>query len=154
MLLDIAEDDTAVVAQCFVVVAGNEHHPLAVARPAQQFLHHRVLGLRPADTAAHRPEVDDVANQVSLLSRVFAQEIEKPVGLARPGAKMNIGEKNGSDLGHDRRLRPAHDSPVTSSLSFCFAAPGAGRYACPPADKRRGPSPCDDGPRRKPTADR
>jgi hypothetical protein len=39
---------------------------------------------------------------------------------------MNIGEKNGSDLGHDRRLRPAHDSPVTSSLSFCFAAASAG----------------------------
>lgn len=34
------------------------------------------------------------------------------------------------------------------------SSPSAGRCACPPADKRRGPSPCDDGPRRKPPADR
>jgi hypothetical protein len=40
---DVAEGDAAVVAQRLVVVAGNEHHPLAVARPAQQFLHHGVL---------------------------------------------------------------------------------------------------------------
>ena len=113
--LDIAENNTAIVAQRLIVVAGNEYNPVAVPGSAQQLLHHRILGRRPTDAATHRPEVNNVANQIGLLGRVFAQEVDKPVCLARPGAKMNIGEKNRSDLRHDRRLRPPHDLPVTSS---------------------------------------
>jgi hypothetical protein len=48
---DVAENDAAVVAQRLVVVAGNEHHALAVAGAAQQFLHHGVLRRRPVDAA-------------------------------------------------------------------------------------------------------
>jgi hypothetical protein len=41
----------------------------------------------------------------SLFGRVLAQEIEQPLGLARPRAEVDVGEKNGSDLGHE-----GHDS--------------------------------------------
>jgi hypothetical protein len=73
------------------VVAGDEHDALAVAGPAQQFLDHRVLRLHPADAAAHRPEVDDVADQVGLLGRVLAQEFDQTIGLARPRAEVDVG---------------------------------------------------------------
>jgi hypothetical protein len=46
------------------------------------------------DAAAHRPEVDDVADQIGLFGRVFAQEVEQTVGLARPRAEVDVGEKN------------------------------------------------------------
>ena len=117
---DIAENDAAILAQHLVVVAGNEHHPVAMPGPAQQFLDDGVLGLRPVDAPAHRPEIDDVADQIGLFSRMFAQEIEESVRLARPRAKVDIREKNGSDLGHDRKIRRPRDPEVTASLSFCF----------------------------------
>jgi len=117
--LDLAENDAAVVAQHLVVIARDEDHAVAMPCPAQQFLDDRVLRLRPVDTAAHRPEVDDVADQKSLLGGVFAQEIEESVRLARPRAKVDVGEKDGSDLGHERTIRPARDPEVTAGLRFC-----------------------------------
>ena len=89
--LDLAEDNAAVVAQRLVVVAGDEHDSLAVPRPAQQLLDHGILRLSPADAAPHRPEIDDVADQESLFGRVFAQEIEQTLRLARPGAEVDVG---------------------------------------------------------------
>ena len=92
--LDIAENDAAVIAQRLVVIAGDEHHALAVARPAQQLLDHGVLRRRPVDAAAHRPEIDNVADQESLLGRVFAQEVDETLGLARPRAEVNVGKED------------------------------------------------------------
>ena len=111
--LDVAEDGAAVVAQRLVVIARNEHHAFALARPAQQFLDHRILGRRPADAAAHRPEIDDVADQVSLFGRVFAQEIEKTIGLARPRAEVDVGQEQGSDRWHGATIARFREMPVT-----------------------------------------
>lgn len=69
-----------------------------MASPAQQFLDHGVLCLRPVDAAAHRPEIDDVADQVGLFGRVFAEEIKQTVRLARP-RRGGCRTGNGSDLG-------------------------------------------------------
>jgi hypothetical protein len=46
------------------------------------------------DAAAHRPEVNDVANQKEIFSLVFAQEVEQTVGLASAGTEVNVGEKD------------------------------------------------------------
>ena len=93
MHLDAAEGHAGVVAQDFVVVAGDEHDALAVAGAPQQLLDHRVVGRHPADPAVHRPEVDDVADQVGVLGRVLAQEFDQVIGLAGTGAEMDVGEK-------------------------------------------------------------
>jgi hypothetical protein len=69
--VDIAEGGLAVVAQCLVVVAGDEHDPLAMAGPSQHLLHHRVLRGVPVDGTAHAPEIDDVAHQVKMLRGVL-----------------------------------------------------------------------------------
>ena len=97
---DIAEADPGVFAQHLVVVAGNQHHVLAVPRPAENFLHHGVVRRRPLDAARHRPEIDDVANQVEIFRRMLAQKVDQSLSLAGTGAQMNIRNKNSANLGH------------------------------------------------------
>jgi hypothetical protein len=46
------------------------------------------------DAAAHRPEVDDVANQKGLFRRIFTEKIKETLGLAGACAEVNVGEKN------------------------------------------------------------
>jgi hypothetical protein len=60
----------------------------------------RCSGPGSSDAAAHRPEIDDVADQEEVLGRVFAQEIQEAIGLAGPRAEVDVGHENGSDLGH------------------------------------------------------
>jgi len=120
--LDVAEGDVEIIAQRFVVVTGNEHHPLAMPRPTQDLLDHSVLRRRPCDAAAHRPEIDDIADQEKVLGTIGAQEIEEPVGLARPRTEVDVGEKNGADLCHADMLRRARYAPVSLPLRFCFLA--------------------------------
>jgi hypothetical protein len=80
------------------VVAGNQHHLLAVAGAAQDFLHHGVLRRGPVDAAVHGPEIDDVADQEQVFAFVVAQEIEQAFGLAAAGAEMDVGDEDRADL--------------------------------------------------------
>jgi hypothetical protein len=98
---DVAESSIYILAQRFIMVAGNQHHALAVACPAKQFLHNGVLCWRPVDAAVHRPEIDDVTDQEDVFSRVFAEEFEETFGLARTRAEVNVREENRADLWHD-----------------------------------------------------
>ena len=84
----------AVVAQAFVVIAGNEDDARALARLAQQLLQHVVVGLRPVRAAAHFPEVDDVADEIDRLGTpTRLQEIEQRFGLRRARPKMDVRDE-------------------------------------------------------------
>jgi len=63
MNLDATEAQAGIVAQSFVMVAGDEHEAHALARLAQQLLHDIVVRLRPMRAPSHLPEVDDVATR-------------------------------------------------------------------------------------------
>ena len=91
--LDAAEMGAVVVAQEFVVIAGHVDDAGALARLAQQLLHHVVVSLRPVPVRAQRPAVDDVADEIDGLGFVPAQEIEQPLGLAAPRAEMHVGDE-------------------------------------------------------------
>ena len=82
-----------VVAQEFVVVAGDVNDAHALARLAQQLLHHVVMHLRPIPARAKLPAVDDIADQIDRIGFVPAQEIEEPLRLASPRAEMHVGNK-------------------------------------------------------------
>jgi hypothetical protein len=99
---DLAERDPVVLAQRFVVIARNQHDMLAVACATQNLLHDRILRRRPVDAPAHRPEVDDVADQVEILCLVPTEELQQTLGLTAAGAKMDVGNENRADL-HRRR---------------------------------------------------
>jgi hypothetical protein len=53
---NIAERCAHIFAHGLIVVARNEKNLVAVPRAPEQFLHYRILGGRPVDSApAHRP---------------------------------------------------------------------------------------------------
>ena len=116
---DVTKGDAEVVAQGFIVIARDENDPLAVPRAPQDLLHKGVLGLGPYDVAAHRPEVDDIADEEDVLRRVAAHEAKQTIGLARPGTEVNVGEEDRADFLHGpnaawRALR-GEDIPITFS---------------------------------------
>jgi len=108
--LDAAEVGAEIVAQELVVVARHVDDARALARLAQELLHHVVVRLRPIPARAQLPAVDDVADQVDRLGVVPAQEIEQPLGLAAARAEMDVGDEQGAEpargvvVRHDRAV--------------------------------------------------
>ena len=93
-------DATKVVldkAPCkLVVVAGNVDHVAALAGPAQQLLHHVVVGLRPVPLAAQLPAVNDVSHQVQIVAGVGLEELNQGLGLAAGRAQVQVRNKHGA----------------------------------------------------------
>jgi hypothetical protein len=66
---DVAEGDAVILAHGFVVVAGDQHHMLAVAGSAQDLLHHGVLRWGPVDAdrfMAQKSMMSPTRNRFSL----------------------------------------------------------------------------------------
>ena len=91
--LDAAEMRAVIVAQEFVVIAGDVDDARALARLAQQLLHDVVVRLRPVPGRAQRPAVDDVADQIDGVGFVMAEEVEQLVGLAAARSEMDVGDE-------------------------------------------------------------
>ncbi|MPM70348.1 hypothetical protein SDC9_117303 [bioreactor metagenome] len=79
-----------------VVVARNEDHARALARLAQQLLHHIVVRLRPVPLAAQLPAVDDVAHQEQRLALGVLEEIQQRVGLAAGRSQVQVRDPQGA----------------------------------------------------------
>ncbi len=94
--LDAAEMGAEIIPQELVMVAGNVDEPCALARLAQQFLDHVVMGLRPVPAGLQLPAVDDVADEIDGIGLQVAQEGEKPLCLARLGPQMYVRNENGA----------------------------------------------------------
>ena len=107
--LDAAEMRAEVVAQEFVVVAGQVDDAGALARLSQQLLRDVVMRLRPMPVPAEPPAVDDVADQVDRLGVVVAEKIEEEVRLAATRTQMHIGNEQGAHVA--RRERCGHQIP-------------------------------------------
>ena len=82
MNLEIAEAAAAELAQLFVMIAGHVDDTRAMLGLAEDGAQHVVVDLRPVETAAHAPEVDDVPDQEQLLHLYVAQKIEHQLGPA------------------------------------------------------------------------
>ena len=91
--LDAAEMDAAELAQELVVVARNVDDARALARLAQQLLHHVVVGLRPVPGRAQPPAVDDVADEVDRIRLVLAQEFQHRLRLSPLRAQMQVRDE-------------------------------------------------------------
>ena len=91
--LDAAEMRAVEAAQHLVVIARHVDDTRALARLAQELLHHVVVLLRPVPAGFERPAVDDVTDQVDRLGVILAQEVEQRPGLAPSGAEMHIGDE-------------------------------------------------------------
>ncbi len=74
-------------SQELVVISGNIDDPRALARLAQQLLHHVIAALRPVPVALQPPAVHDIANQNQRVRLMVAQEIEQKIGTRGFGAE-------------------------------------------------------------------
>ena len=88
--LNAAEGRAGVVAQEFIVVAGNIDHARPLAHLAQEFLHHIVMGLWPVPGLAQAPAIDNVAHQIDFLCFMHPEEVEQRVRLAPARAQMEV----------------------------------------------------------------
>ena len=93
MDLDAAELHARIVAQGFVVIAGNHNQPRALADFPHQLLKHVVVRLRPMRTATDLPEIYDVADKIDYIGFAASQQIEQPLGLGGACAEMDVGDE-------------------------------------------------------------
>src|SRR5690348_18290831 len=98
------------VADCGVmdVIAGDVDQPGALARLAQQLLHHVVVRRGPVPGRAQLPAVDDAPDQVDRVGVVAAEEIEQSVGLTAAGPEVHVGDEQRAKM--TRRLQAGHHS--------------------------------------------
>ncbi len=89
--------DSAKAANEFIVIAGDVDDLCSLARGAQDFLDDVVVLLRPIDSAAELPDIDQIAHDVERADIVPAQEIEEGRGLAVARAEMQIGDPRGAE---------------------------------------------------------
>ena len=75
------------------MIAGNVDDAHALARLAQELLHHVVVRLRPVPTRPELPPVDDVADEVDRIGVMVTEEVEQPIGLTAFGSQMHVGDE-------------------------------------------------------------
>ncbi len=91
--VDAAEMGAVIVAQEFVVIAGNVDDLGALAGLAQYFLHEVVVRLRPVPAGLQRPAIDDIADEIDGIGIMAAEKVQQSVGLRAAGSEMDVGDK-------------------------------------------------------------
>ena len=107
---DAAEMRAVIIAQEFVVIAGDVNDFCTLADAAKHLLHEVVMRLRPIPVRLQRPAVDDIADQIDGVGIVDAEEVEKAVGLRAAGSEMDVGDEEGAKV--------AFGSAFAHNLSF------------------------------------
>src|SRR4029077_3052059 len=74
-----------------VVITRNVDDARAFSGFAQNFLNDVVVSLRPVTSAPHRPDVDQIADNVQVLEFVLAQKIEQNAGVRATGPEVHVG---------------------------------------------------------------
>ncbi|MOA30716.1 hypothetical protein D3C78_1518240 [compost metagenome] len=80
------------------MVAGDEHHPRAVAGLAQDALDDVVMRPWPMPVLAQLPAVHDVAHQIQGVRVVVVQEIKQKFRLAPGSAQVYVGNPEGTPV--------------------------------------------------------
>ncbi len=126
--LDAAEMLAREAAEELVVVAGDVDDLRALARLAQEGLHHVVVRLGPVPGTLEPPPVHDVADEIDLLGVVRGEESEQPLRLRRLGSEMHVRDEERAEmpvraLAFDRRhgFRPLRLALAVNS-PFCIAS--------------------------------
>ena len=81
----------------FVVISRNVNYASALAGFAQDFLDDIVMLLGPINSAAQRPDIDQIAHDIKRFEIVFAQKIEEAGCPTGASTQMDIGNPGGPD---------------------------------------------------------
>jgi hypothetical protein len=138
---DIAELEVAEAPDILVVVAGNEGDGRARTRLGDNLPEHVAVELRPVRRPLEPPEIDDVADQIEIVTIVGIQEVEERLGLTVSRAQMGIGEPYRPIVGrgHEASLGPMRPSGggrhrLQSSRVMCMEADLSPHRQCPAGD--------------------
>ena len=74
----------------FVMVAGDKHHMAAFARFAQQLLHHVVVRLRPIPFALELPAINDVADEIQMVTGMRFEKFNQSLCLTARCSQMQV----------------------------------------------------------------
>jgi hypothetical protein len=85
-----AETHAEKLFQKLVVISRDERDARFLAILTQQFLDQEIVFLRPIPFAAQLPAIDEITDDVEMLTFGIAQELEQLVDLRVFGAKMNV----------------------------------------------------------------
>ena len=88
--LDPAKAHPGIVAQHFVVIARDEHHPGAAMRHFKNTAQDFIMRIGPIPAPPQPPAVNDVANQEQRIAFDRAQEIDQHRRIATARAEVNI----------------------------------------------------------------
>lgn len=75
MDFDAAKIHAAIIAQRFIVIAGDENDARSLAHFPEEFLQNIIMRLRPDRAAFHTPEIDNVADKINGLCVVYFQKV-------------------------------------------------------------------------------
>jgi hypothetical protein len=117
MDLEIAEHRAAEFAQVLVVIAGDVDDARALLGLAQDDAQHVVVFLRPEEALAHRPQVDDVADQKQIVDFDGFQKLEQQVGPAAARPQVHIGYEHRSQPDLLSIVSVAHICPEVARLT-------------------------------------
>ena len=95
--LEVAEAESAELAEIFVVVARHIDHASAVLGLTEQRAQHVVVFLWPIEGAAQRPEVDDVTDEIEVVALDAAEEIEQRGRVAAAGTEVDVRDEYAAD---------------------------------------------------------
>ena len=95
--LEVAEAEAAELAEIFVMVARHIDHARAVLGFAEQRAQHVVVFLWPVESAAQRPEVDDVTDEIERVALDTAEEVEQRSCVAAAGAEVYVRDEYAAD---------------------------------------------------------
>ncbi len=93
---DVAENIIVIIADVFIMVAGNIDHLRSMPCLAQYLLDDGIVVTGPIYLLGERPKINDVPHQIKLFALVMLEEIQQDIGLALAGTDVQIGNPDGS----------------------------------------------------------
>jgi len=91
--IDPAEILAHVIAQEFIMIAGDVNDARALADLAQQLLNDDVMGRRPVPYAFKPPTIDNVADKKNRFGIIMFEQAQQLFGLATAGSEMNVRDE-------------------------------------------------------------
>src|SRR6266480_5203624 len=79
-----------------IVISRNVNYASALTGFTQYFLDDVVMLLRPINSAAQRPDIDEISHYVERLKIILAEKIQQRCGIASARAQMRVGDPAGA----------------------------------------------------------
>src|SRR5215208_560094 len=88
----------------FVVISRDINDTGTLAGLTQDFLDDIVMLLRPINSAAHRPDIDEITHNVKRIEIILAKKVEQCCGVTTARAQVRVGDPRSAIMPRPRQL--------------------------------------------------